>query len=102
MAVAAQKLLSEKGVLARVVSVPCLDLFLDQPEAYRRKVIGRAKVKIAVEAGIRQGWDSIIGGEGIFIGMNGFGASGPAAKVYQHFGITAAGVADAAMARLKR
>ena len=102
MAVEARKLLAAKGIGARVVSVPCLDLFLEQPEAYRRKVIGRARVKIGVEAAIRMGWDAIIGSDGLFVGMSGFGASGPASKVYQHFGITAAAVAEAAASRLKR
>lgn len=102
LAIAAQTMLTNKGILTRVVSVPCMDLFLEQPEAYRKKIIGRAKVKVAVEAGIRLSWDSIIGSDGLFIGMNGFGASGPFAKVYQHFGITAGHVAEAAAKRLGR
>jgi transketolase len=102
MAMEARKLLAAKGIGARVVSVPCMDLFNDQPESYRKKVIGRAKVKVGVEAAIRLSWDSIIGSDGIFIGMNGFGASGPPSKLYQHFGITAGAVADAAVTRLKR
>ncbi|MCZ8185292.1 MAG: transketolase [Beijerinckiaceae bacterium] len=102
LAVAARKTLLESGILARVVSVPCLDRFLAQPEAYRRKVIGRTKVKIAVEAAVRQGWDAVIGADGVFIGMEGFGASGPAGKVFDHFGITAAAIVSAARAKLKR
>jgi len=102
MAMAAQKELAARGISARVVSVPSIDLFNAQPDAYRKKVIGRAKVKIAIEAGIRLGWDSIIGSDGLFIGMDGFGASGPASKVYQHFGITAAAVVEAAARRLGR
>lgn len=101
MAVEARKLLAAQGIAARVVSVPSHDLFAQQPEAYRKKVIGRAKVKIGVEAAIRLTWDSIIGSDGLFIGMNSFGASGPASKVYQHFGITAAAVAEAAARKLK-
>ena len=57
LAVEAQKLLAEKGVAARVVSVPCMELFLDQDESYRRQVIGDAKVRVGVEAAVRQGWD---------------------------------------------
>ncbi len=102
LAMEARRELLKKGVLARVVSVPCLDRFLEQPEAYRRKVIGRAKVKIAVEAGIRLGWDAVIGPDGAFIGMAGFGASGPAPAVFKHFGITQEAVVAAALARLKR
>jgi transketolase len=59
-------------------------------------------VKIACEAAIRMGWDPIIGADGIFVGMSGFGASGPAKAVYQHFGITSQAVAEAARGRLKR
>ncbi|MGA2793142.1 MAG: transketolase [Roseiarcus sp.] len=99
IAVAAQKILGERNVAARVVSVPCMDLFLDQDEAYRVLVIGAAKVRVGVEAAVRQGWDALIG-DGPFIGMTGFGASAPYKALYQHFGITPQAVADAALARL--
>jgi len=102
LAVKARALLLEVGILARVVSVPSMTRFLAQPESYRKKIIGRAKVKIGIEAGIRLGWDALIGTDGVFIGMGGFGASGPAGKVYQHFGITAEGVVKAAKEKLKR
>jgi transketolase len=102
LAVKARSMLLEKGILARVVSVPSIDRFLKQPETYRKKVIGRAKVKIGIEAGIRLSWDAVIGSDGIFIGMDGFGASGPAAKVFAHFGITAEAVVEAATAKLGR
>jgi transketolase len=99
IAVAAQKLLAEKGVAARVVSVPCMNLFFRQKESYRRAIIGSAPVKVAVEAAVRQGWDAIIG-DGPFIGMTGYGASGPYKALYEHFGITPQAVAEAALARL--
>jgi transketolase len=98
IAVAARNLLSAKGVAARVVSVPSLELFLAQPEEVRRKVIGSAPIKVAVEAGIRMGWDAVIG-DGPFIGMAGFGASAPYKELYKHFGITPEAVADAVIAR---
>jgi len=100
IAVGAQKILADKGVAARVVSVPCMDLFLDQKEAYRRSVIGSAKVRVGVEAAVRQGWDALIG-DGPFVGMTGFGASGPYKELYAHFGITPQAVAEAALARLE-
>jgi transketolase len=102
LAVAARALLLEQGIFARIVSVPCLDRFLAQPEAYRKKVIGRAKIKIGIEAAIRLGWDQVIGTDGLFIGMNGFGASGPAGAVFKQFGITPEAVVEAAKAKLKR
>ena len=100
LAVEAQKLLAEKGFAARVVSVPCFELLLSAPEAARKAVIGDAPVKIGVEAAIRQGWDAIIGSDGVFVGMTGFGASAPYKDLYNHFGITAAKVAEAALSKL--
>ena len=101
IAVAAQKLLAERDIAARVVSVPCMDLFEQQSEAYRSQLIGDAPLKIAVEAGVRQGWDAIIGQNGLFIGMKTFGESGPYRKVYEHFGITPQAIVEAVLARHK-
>jgi len=77
-----------------------MDAFFEQPEDYRKSVIGGAKVKVAVEAAVRFGWDAIIG-DGPFIGMKGYGDSGPYKAVYQFFGITPEAVAEAAERRLK-
>ncbi len=99
IAVAAQAILADKGVAARVVSVPCMERFAEQSESYRRQVLGEAPVRVGVEAAIRQGWDALIG-DGPFVGMTGFGASGPYKQLYEHFGITAAKVAEAALTRL--
>jgi transketolase len=95
LAINAQKLLKEKGIAARVVSVPSVELFVAQPDDYRRKVIGDAPVKLAVEAAVRFGWDAIIGPDGLFVGMKSFGASAPYKDVYKNFGITAEAVAEA-------
>lgn len=99
IALNAQKLLNEKGVASRVVSVPSLDLFLAQPSDYQNAMIGIAPVKIAVEAAVRFGWDAVIGRDGVFIGMSSFGASAPYKDVYRNFGITAEAVADAVAKR---
>lgn len=99
IAVGGAKLLAEQGIAARVVSVPCLELFMEQDEAYRRAMMGDARVKIGVEAAIRQGWDAIIG-DGPFVGMTSFGASAPYKDLYKHFGITAEAVAQAALTKL--
>ena len=96
LAVAAQAQLKEKGVAARVVSMPCFPAFFEQPEDYRRSVIGSAKVRVGVEAAVRFGWDAIIG-DGPFIGMKSFGESGPYKAVYKHFGITPEAVVEAAL-----
>ena len=100
IAVESARQLAERGVATRVVSVPCFELFLEQKEQYRRAVIGDAKVKIGVEAAIRQGWDAIIGSDGIFVGMTSFGASAPYKELYKKFGITAEAITHAALARL--
>jgi transketolase len=100
IAVEARRFLRARGVTARVVSVPCFELFRAMPFARRQEVIGTAKVNIAVEAAVRQGWDEIIGPDGGFIGMTGFGASAPCKELYKHFGITAEAVAEAALDRL--
>jgi len=100
IAVEAQKLLAAQGVPARVVSVPCFELFMAQSDEARRAVIGDAPVKVGVEAAVRMGWDAIIGSDGSFVGMTGFGASGPYKELYKHFGITAEKVAEAALSKL--
>lgn len=99
IAVAARKLLAEKGIRARVVSVPSLELLLAQDEATKAAIIGTAPVRIAIEAAVRFGWDGVIGEEGGFVGMSSFGASGPYKQVYAHFGITPEAVAEAAIKR---
>lgn len=101
IALAAQKQLEEKGTPTRVVSVPSFELFAQQDDAYRAKILGGANViRVGVEAAVRQGWDSIIGSNGIFIGMKSFGESAPAPVLYKHFGITADAIADAVTKKL--
>lgn len=100
IAVKARNVLENKGIPTRVVSVPCFELFEQQVESYRTALIGNAPVKIAIEAAIRQGWDRFIGSDGVFIGMHGFGASGPIDALYTHFGITTEAVVAAAEAKL--
>jgi transketolase len=100
IAVAAKKLLAARGISARVVSVPCFELFFAAPEDYRKRMLGDAPLRIGVEAAVRQGWDQIIGSDGAFVGMSTFGASAPAKDLYNHFGITAEKVAEAALNRL--
>lgn len=95
IAVAAQKQLAEKGIAARVVSVPSLDLLLAQSDDVRHAIIGTAPVKVAVEAAVRFGWDAVIGPDGHFVGMHSFGHSAPAKDLYKHFGITADAVVAA-------
>jgi transketolase len=99
LALDARSILASQGIAARVVSVPCMELFLAQDHETRQKIIGGAPIRIAVEAAVRQGWDAIIGDDGIFIGMTGFGASAPYKDLYKHFKITPEAVAEAALRR---
>jgi transketolase len=101
IAAAAREQLAAKGIKARVVSVPSFEMFNRQDEAYRASVLGNAKVNVAIEAGVRQGWDQIIGTSGIFIGMTGFGASAPYKELYKQFGITAEAVVEKVSERLR-
>jgi transketolase len=101
IAIDAQKNLSEKGIAAKVVSLPCWELFDVQPEDYKESVLGTDTLKVAIEAASGFGWERYIGKDGIFIGMKGFGASAPAPDLYKHFGITADDTVNAILARLK-
>ena len=93
--------LVDAGRSVRVVSVPSFELFEEQSDEYKQELIGPSPVKIAVEAGIRLGWDRFIGTDGIFVGMTGFGASGPYQDLYRHFGLTADAITSAAVDRLE-
>ena len=92
-AVAAQSLLREKGIETAVVSMPCTELFDAQEEKYRQQVLGNAP-RIVVEAASPFGWNKYLNGKGEIIGIDGFGASGPAGEIYKHFGITPEAIAD--------
>ena len=101
LAVAARDALQSKGVPTRVVSCPCFELFAAQDEAYRAATIGKAAVRVGVEAAVRQSWDLFLRAEDGFIGVPTFGVSAPAKDAYKHFGVTAEAVAEAAFSRLK-
>ncbi|HWK66238.1 MAG TPA: transketolase [Rhizobiaceae bacterium] len=93
---AAEKLRSDHGLAAAVVSMPCWELFEAQTQEHQKAVLGSAP-RVAVEAAARLGWDRWIGEKGGFVGMTGFGASAPAPDLYRHFNITAEAVATAAL-----
>ena len=103
IAMAARTALEAEGIGTRVVSMPCMELFRAQDEAYRRKVLPAGPVRVAIEAAVRQPWDWLLLGErgreakAGFVGMEGFGASAPAETLYKEFGITA----EATVAKVK-
>ncbi len=97
LALAAADKLAAEGIKAQVVSMPCWELFEKQDQAYKDSVLPPAvKARVGVEAGIRMGWDRWIGDNGEFVGMNGFGASGPFKTCFEKFGITTDAVVAAA------
>jgi transketolase len=100
LALAAADVLEAEGTPTRVVSVPCFELFFQQPKTYQDSVIGRGTVRVAVEAAVQQGWERFIGEDGAFVGMTGFGASAPAEVLYEKFGITTDAVVAAVKGRL--
>ncbi|MCF6233611.1 MAG: transketolase [Rhodobacteraceae bacterium] len=96
IAMQAREMLESDGIGTRVVSMPCMELFAEQDETYRRKVLPAGPVRVGIEAAVRQGWDRWLSGEGgrdaksDFVGMDSFGASAPAEELFEKFGITAA------------
>ncbi|WP_166416285.1 transketolase [Cochlodiniinecator piscidefendens] len=100
IALAARDLLEAEGIGTRVVSMPCMELFEEQEESYRKRVLPGGPVRVAVEAGVQMGWDKWLTGErgkstkAGFVGMDRFGASAPADELYAKFGISAEAVAE--------
>jgi transketolase len=100
LALEARDLLQAEGIGTRVVSMPCMELFAQQDDAYRKRILPGGAVRVAVEAAVRMGWDQWLLGErgreakAGFVGMTGFGASAPADRLYEEFGITAQAIAQ--------
>ena len=100
LALAAREALEAEHIPTNVVSMPCWELFAAQGADYRDAVIDPNTVRVSVEAGSTFGWNRYVGEKGVAIGLDGFGASAPYRDLYEHFGITAEAVAEAARARL--
>ena len=100
LAKSAQAKLAAEGIRAAVVSMPCMELFAEQPAHYRSEVLGDGTLRVAVEAGVAQGWYRWMNNEDGFVGMSSFGASAPAGDLYEHFGITVEAIVEAVKARL--
>ena len=95
----AREALAQMGIVARVVSAPCFEIFAQQDDAYKAAVLGTFP-RIGIEAAIRQGWDQFLRPEDGFVGMSSFGASAPINDLYNHFGITVGAVVDAVKSRV--
>jgi transketolase len=100
IAIAALTQLKEQGISGKVVSVPSMELFAEQSDAYKAEIFGRARARVAIEAGLGISWGKLLGDRGRFVGMHNFGASGPAEALYDYFGITPKGVVEAVTAQL--
>ena len=103
LAMQAREILQAEGIGTRVVSMPCMELFAQQDANYRKRILPGGSVRVGIEAAVRMGWDQWLLGErgreakAGFIGMTGFGASAPAGRLYQEFGITS----EAIVAKVK-
>lgn len=102
VALDARSLLQSEGIPARVVSMPCLEIFDAQPEEFRRSILGPDTLRVSVEAATVVGWDKYVGSDGLVIGMTTFGASGLTDEVMAHFGFTGEAVAAAVKERLSK
>ena len=102
IASAAAALLAARGIGARVVSMPCVELFHAQDQAYRDGVLPPGVPRISMEAGVTWFWRGVVGDGGVALGIDSFGESAPADQLYAHFGLTAQAMADAATARVNR
>ena len=102
IAVEAKEKLQAEGINARVVSMPCFEIFEEQNEAYKNQVLGAKNIlRVGVEAAISQGWEKYLGLDGIFVGMKSFGASAKAEDLYKHFGITAEAICEQVVKKLR-
>ena len=101
IAIEAQKILEQQHIGARVISMPCMELFDKQPSEYITNILCNKSIKVAIEAAVSFGWDKYIGPHGIFIGMNSFGASAPASKLFDYFGINADNVVKQITEKIK-
>ena len=103
VAIETKKILHKNGFAVRVVSMPCVEIFTQQGPAYKNKILGGKDVlKVGIEAGIDRGWHRYVDSDGIFIGMEGFGASGKAEDLFEHFGINAKNASAKILAELNK
>jgi len=100
IAMEAKETLDKDDIRTRVISVPCMDIFFEQDSEYQQSFVCNDSIKIAVEAGVKQGWERFIGPHGYFIGMDSFGESAPSADLYNHFNITVEAIVEAAKNKL--
>ena len=101
IAIDVQKILEGDGLSARVISVPCFELLESQDFEYKNALKGNAKLSVAIEAASEFGWHKMIGSEGLFFGMDSFGASAPAKDLFKHFGLNVDSIASSILGVIK-
>lgn len=101
LALKASEILEAENIGTRVISVPCMELFNEQDSDYKRSLLCNDTIKVAIEAGVKFGWERYIGCHGIFIGMDSFGLSAPAPELYKYFGITVENIVQKVKERIK-
>lgn len=99
IALETKKMLNDQGISVNVVSLPCWNLFNEQPENYREKILGKG-LRVGIEASNGFGWSKYLGINGLFFGVNDFGKSAPAAEVYKYFGLTATNICNSILAAI--
>ncbi len=103
IALETQEKLKAKQISARIVSMPCFEIFNRQDEDYQNSVLGKKSVlRVGIEAAISQGWEKYLGLDGIFVGMSDFGASAKAEDLFKHFGINSDTICKKILDRLKK
>lgn len=102
LAINVQEELKTKGLSIRIVSVPCFELFEIQSADYKKNLKGGAKLCAAIEAASELGWHKIIGSDGLFFGMDSFGASAPASDLFEYFGLTTKKISESILNNLKK
>lgn len=102
LALDVKKILEDKEIFVRVISVPCFELFDKQDCNYKSDLKRTAKLSVAIEAASELGWHKIIGIEGLFFGMNSFGSSAPAKELFKHFGLSSELISNSIFERLNK
>ena len=102
LAIDVQKVLEQEDLSVKVISVPCFELLESQDFEYNNSLKRNVKLSVAIEAASELGWHKIIGSDGLFFGMDSFGASAPAKDLFKHFGLKADSIANSILNSIKK
>ena len=102
IALEAQEKLFGLGINSKVVSVPCYDLFQDQTNDYKEETLGKNNLKISIEASTESGWKSLVGKDGVTLGLTTFGKSAPYKDIYKLLNLTSDKILDIVNTRFNK